>query len=341
MGRMNCTINIKMHRLKCHSCGCFKMEELSFTSSPTSRVTKAVERSIIELRKEMSIDALAKYFDLHWDTVKAIEKKYLKKKYKRIKLNHVKTIGVDEVYLGKKGYITIVRDLESGAVLYIGKGKSAESLTGFIRKIKQSKAQIQIIAVDLAPSFTSWIEEHFPNALIVYDHFHVIKLMNDKLHIIRRRTMHNLEDNDKKALKNRRWHFVKNQENLNPKAAQELEECKTIFDELSKAHYLKESLRNIYSLANSKSLADIAFNRWFQLAMETGIPEMKTMANTIKKHIDGILAYWQTGGLSSASMEGFNNKIGWLTRQAYGYRDEEFLILKIYDLPNLKTKKDL
>lgn len=341
MGRMHFALHIKMHRLKCHDCGCFRMEELSFISSPASRVTKAVERGIIELRKEMSIHALANYFDLHWDTVKTIEKRHLKKKYKSIKLNHVKTIGVDEVYLGKKGYLTIVRDLESGAVLYVGKGKNAQSLTGFIRKVKRSNAQIQTIAVDMAPSFTSWIQEHFPDALIVYDHFHVIKQMNDKLHNIRRRTMNNLEEVDKKALKNRRWHFIKNQENLNPKAAEELEKCKTIFDQLSKAHYLKESLRNIYSIADSKDLADIAFNRWCELAIETAIPEMKTMARTIKKHINGILAYWQTAGLSSAAMEGFNNKIGWLTRQAYGYRDEEYLILKIYDLPNLRTKKDL
>ena len=114
-----------------------------------------------------------------------------------------------------------------------------------------------------------------------------------------------------------------------------------LFSELSTAHFLKESLRSIYSLAGSKPTADIAFKRWHGLAMESKIPEMITMANTIKRHINGILAYWTTGGMTSASMEGFNNKIGWLTRQAYGYRDEEYLILKIYDLPNLKMTKAL
>jgi transposase len=77
------------------------------------------------------------------------------------------------------------------------------------------------------------------------------------------------------------------------------------------------------------------------LAKASEIPELITMANTIRRHIDGILAYWPTGGVTSASMKGFNNKIGWLTRQAYGYRDEEYLILKIYDLLNLKVAKEL
>ena len=65
------------------------------------------------------------------------------------------------------------------------------------------------------------------------------------------------------------------------------------------------------------------------------------MAKTIGKRIEGLLAFWKHDRLTSASQEGFNNKIGWLTRQAYGYRDEEFLHLKIYDLPNLYTRKEL
>lgn len=65
------------------------------------------------------------------------------------------------------------------------------------------------------------------------------------------------------------------------------------------------------------------------------------MAKTIRKRMDGLLAYWKYGGLTNASQEGFNNKIGWLTRQAYGYRDEEYLHLKIFDLPNLSTVRHL
>ena len=56
------------------------------------------------------------------------------------------------------------------------------------------------------------------------------------------------------------------------------------------------------------------------------------------KHLEGNLGYWKHGSLTNASQEEFNNKVGWLTRQAYGYRDEEYLYLKIYDLPHLTTK---
>ena len=205
------------------------MEQIGFTSDSTSRISRALERSIIELREHMTITAVANYFGLDWGTVKNVEKKHLEKKYKRISLKDVKAIGIDEVYMGEtlgdKGYLTIVRDLHSGAVLHVGKGKKGAALDEFARRVSRSRAKIEVVAVDLAPSFTAWIMMNFPDAEIVYDHFHVIKLMNDKLNAIRRRIMRSLKDYDKKALKNKRWHYVINKENLTPKAQEELEEC--------------------------------------------------------------------------------------------------------------------
>lgn len=345
VGSHNLILKVKMHRLRCKDCQAYRMEELPFTPGPHCRHSKAFERTVLELRREMSIKAIATYFNVHWTTVKDIEKKNLKKKYKTISLKDVTAIGIDEVYLGKslgdKGYLTIVRDLRSGAVLFVGKGKSSETLTPFLKRLKRSNASIEVVAVDMAPSFTAWIKENLSGATIVYDHFHVIKLINDKIDNIRRRTMRNLEEHEKKVLKNKRWHFMRNEENLSPQAKSELDECKAVFEELGISHYLKESLRKIYSIAEDRVTAELAFQRWHDLAVASEIPEMITLAKTFKRNIRGIIAYWETGGITSASMEGFNNKVGWLTRQAYGYRDEEFLILKIYDLPRLKMKSRL
>ncbi len=87
-------------------------------------------------------------------------------------------------------------------------------------------------------------------------------------------------------------------------------------------------------------MARVAFEDWCTLAIETGIPEMKTMAKTLTSHLDGIVAYWNEG-ITSAAMEGFNNKIRWLIRQAYGYHDQEYFKLKIFDLPKLRIVRQL
>lgn len=104
---------------------------------------------------------------------------------------------------------------------------------------------------------------------------------------------------------------------------------------------MKESLRHIYKLAPDVAAAELLFADWCAKADASAIPELVSMAKTIRTHIEGILAYWTCHKLTSAAMEGFNNKIRWLIRQAYGYRDDDYFVLKIYDLPNLKTERQL
>jgi len=90
----------------------------------------------------MSIKAVAEHTGMHWETVKNIEKEWLKKKYRRVSLGNVEYLGIDEVYLGKTpGFITVVRDLDSGNVLFIGKGKSGEALKPFENRVFLSEAR--------------------------------------------------------------------------------------------------------------------------------------------------------------------------------------------------------
>jgi transposase len=290
----------------------------------------------------MSISATSKFTGLHWETIKSIEKNWLKKTYKKVRLDDVSYLGIDEVYLGKKlGYITVVRDLDSGAVLFIGKGKGGDALKKFRNRIKRKRKQIKAVAIDMANSYTAWVSEVLPEADIVYDHFHVIKSMNDKLNTLRRKTMNELEDDQKAELKGKRFLFLRNEESLSDESQKKLGELRNRFEDLGIASAMKEYLRNIYKIAPGASIAKLAFEKWCCMADESGIACLKTMAKTIRKRINGLLAYWNHGCLTNASQEGFNNKIGWLTRQAYGYRDEEYLHLKIYDLPNLTTRRNL
>ncbi len=94
-GGMKVYFEVELHRIYCPRCQCLSVEELPFLSHPKARITKALERTIIELRPEMTIHAISNYFHLDWRIVKACEKHYLKRKFRRIKLKHVKIIGID------------------------------------------------------------------------------------------------------------------------------------------------------------------------------------------------------------------------------------------------------
>ena len=150
--------------------------------------------------------------------------------------------------------------------------------------------------MDMANAYYSWIWENFPQAHIVFDHIHVINLMNDKLDLVRRIIAAEMDDSQRKQLKGMRFVFLHN---------------------------------------------NIAFHRWCNLAEETGIPELKTKARTIRDKLDGIVTYWTFRHISNAKMERFNNKIWWLVKQAYGFRNREYFKLKIYQLPEISSEKSI
>lgn len=340
IGTKQTVFEVKIRRLRCCNCGVYRQEAIPCTPSPKAQYTKAMARAVVELRSKMCISDVGNFLGLHWGSVKDIEKKYLKKKFSRIRLKDVKVIGVDELYVGDK-YITIVRDLESGAVLHIGDGKGGDALKDFNRKLNSSKCKIRAIAMDLGPAYAAWAKEYLPDARIVYDHFHLIKLMNEKLDNLRRKTMNEADEEMKKQLKKKRFLFLKNEENLDDKTLLELENLKDLFKDLGVATFMKECLRKIYSIAPDEYMAKIALEYWCKLADQSGISCLEKMAKSIRKHMEGILAYWAESGLTNAGMEGFNNKVRWLIRQAYGYSDDEYFRLKIFDLPNIKLGKEL
>ena len=110
----------------------------------------------------------------------------------------------------------MVRDLDSGSVLFIGKGKGGDALEPFKRPLRSKAEQIEAVTIDMSNAYAAWLAEVLPNTEIVYDHFHVIKLMNERMDRLRRKTMNQLEDQQKKELKGKRYLFLRNQENLKP-----------------------------------------------------------------------------------------------------------------------------
>ena len=104
---------------------------------------------------------------------------------------------------------------------------------------------------------------------------------------------------------------------------------------------MKEHLRGIYSFAQYEYGARLLLEDWCATARLTKVPELESMAKTIEDHMEGILGYWRHGKACNSGAEGFNNKVRWLVKQAYGLRDREYFRLKIYALPDTETTRSL
>jgi transposase len=358
IGMQEVYVELDIYRANCKNCKSRETEQIDFLSHKKARISKALERMLCDLRTEMTINGIERKYNIDWRTIKNCEKEYLKKKHKKPRLKYVTAIGIDEIYVCPKTrkYITIVRDLNTGAVLFIGEGRNKKTLEPFTKSLKHSKANIQTIAMDMSGPFKSWAKEFLPNAEIVFDHFHVIKLMNDKVNAVRILTMKELNEKLKEELTNnddllsktkelqehltgQKYLFLKAEERLKKDKLEKLISLREMFGDLGEISLMKEYLRGIYSNVSDPLIAEGALIDWCEIADVSSIKGLHQMAKTIRNHMAGIVAFWSTSGITNASMEGFNCKIRCLIKQAYGYRDMEYFYLKIFDLPARKIKQ--
>ena len=203
-------IRFSAHRIYCRDCGERSYEEFKFLPGSKSHITGQLARTLVALRSEMSIKAISDYFDIPWDVVKNVEKAQLAKDCAKIPLNKVTALGIDETCAFRHAksdgkYVTVVRDLETGEVPYVGDGKGVKALEGFIERIRRWRRRIRYVCMDMSNAYAKWGLENLPDAGIVFDHFHVVKAMNDRLDKIRRRTMAKADEELKKVVKGNRY----------------------------------------------------------------------------------------------------------------------------------------
>ena len=174
------------------------------------------------------------------------------------------------------------------------------------------------------------VTDHLPDAAVVFDWFHIVKLLNDKLSQLRRDLYREATDPlQRDVLKGTRWLLLKRSENLD-EGRNELERLRAALklnESLATAYYLKEDLRLLWE-EPTKQAASRFLDEWIRMAEATGIRVLKTFARTLARYRSGLLA-WYDHPISTGPLEGTNNKIKTLKRQAYGFRDQEYFKLKI------------
>jgi transposase len=330
IGKRTTTIAFAIPRVACQTCGLIRQVKLDF-ADPRRTYTKPFERYVLELSQHMTILDVARHLNVSWDVVKDIQKRDLSRRYAKPKLNHLRQIAIDEIAVAKgHRYLTIVLDLQSGAVVFVGNGKGGDALKPFWKRLRRCQAEIEAVAIDMSPAYIDAISTFLPNAKIVFDHFHVIKLFNEKLSQLRRDLYREATDTlQKKVLKGTRWLLLKNPENLDDQLDERrrLQDALSLNQSLATAYYLKEDLRQFWGQAD-KTIATAFLQGWIRRAASSGIKILQQLSKTIAAHRSGLLAYYDFR-ISTGPLEGTNNKIKTLKRQAFGFRDQEFFKLKI------------
>jgi transposase len=275
----------------------------------------------VDLARFMTLADIAGWLLLSWDTVKTVVQRRLEKDYQRIGYRKVHANASDELYLGRaRKYITLVIDLESGRIIWVGQGRGSQALREFWRRFKLSGARLKAVAMDMSGAYAASVRTHAPHAIVTFDRFHVIKLMNERLDDLRRELAREAQDHDaKEAIKGLRWLLLHRHDNLERDAARRLKRSLALNEPLQCAYLLKEELAELWEQRDGREAWGF-LREWCAKAKASGIRQLQAMSVTLLRHAKGVLSYYKTG-LTSGKMEGINRKIRGLLSSAFGFRD--------------------
>jgi transposase len=222
-----------------------------------------------------------------------------------------------------------VLDLETGRIVWVGKGRTEATLASFFDELTpEQRKSIVAVASDMAAGFRNAVEKACPQAAQVYDLFHIVaKYSREVVDVVRNQEANKQDEEGRKLIKGSRYLLLKNDSNLKEPQREALRELLDANETLNTVYVLKDQFKEIWRHTDTAS-ASRALGHWCTLAEQSGISALATFGRNLRKHEKGIVNH-ALYPIHTGRLEGINNKIKVIKRQAYGFRDDDYFILKI------------
>lgn len=301
-------------------------------ATPGARHTKAFDLAVASLVQVADKSSAMRMFGITWPTVGRIVDRVVQARLSKDRLKGLEFIAVDETSF-KRGhrYLTVVMDMMTGRVVWIGEGKSERTLSAFFAELGDERSgKIQAVAMDMSEAYRNAVEAHAKNASIIYDRYHVVKLLLDAIDEIRREEVRKLTGDQRKSLKNTRYALLRNPKRyLGKKDRAAVARVQRTNRKLARAYELRCDFEDLWELRDPDDAREFLM-KWTQAALRSRRDPLRRFARTVRKHLEGILGYFRFWGATSGIVEGTNNKIKLAIHRAFGFHSVEALMAMVY-----------
>jgi len=318
-------------RVRCPTCGP-KIEQLDWLDS-YARFTRRLGESVTRLCALLPLKQVAEYYNLHWETVKRLDKEHLQRTLGPPDLSGLEVIAMDEFAIQKgHRYATVIVEPYTKRVLWVGRGRGCADVRPFFEQLGAAgRTRLKAVVMDMNPAYEEAVRRQCPQAEVVYDLFHVVaKYGREVIDRVRVDEANRLRDDRpaRQVIKGARWLLLRNAENLSNETDRvRLSELLAANRKLATVYVLKDDLKALWDYRH-EGYAWRFWRAWFGRAIRSRIEPLKTFARRLKERIDGVLAHCRWP-LHTSLLEGINNKIKVMKRMAYGFRDDDYFFLKI------------
>lgn len=290
---------------------------------PESGFTLMFEAFVMALAKEMPVSAVAELVAEHDTRLWRVVRHYVGQAHGQQDWSGVEVVAIDETST-RKGhrYATVVVELDAekeqaARLLYMTPERSAASVGQFVEEMPAHGAtakQVRLAAIDMSAAYQKGVKEHLPQAQMVFDRFHVMQLAGQAVDEVRKELRSQGAD-----VKGALWALRGNAGGLSQQQRKLRQELCARHKELGRAMALRENLQDTWQWPGAAS-AQLHLKDWCSWAVRSRLPAFRRLAQTIKDHWEGILAYYPHR-ITSAAIESINSIIQTARRRARGFRN--------------------
>jgi len=326
----SCLIEFAARRFFCFGCQCPFREELAWLPRH-SRLTARYADYVFEQCRRTSLQAVHLAEQLGY---KSVERLYYERAQEKTQVPErvlVRQLGIDEIALlkGHDAFVLVLCDLERGCILDLLPDRKKETLMAYFADwTDEQREAVREVAMDLWEPYAQAVEACLPQARIIADRFHVMKLLNDQVTTARRQIQREATEEVRCVLKGCRWLLVRNEGDLSQEQKERLQAMFVAAPQLGELHRLKERFRAIFAEPISREFANWRLFGWITEVERSGLAALATFVGTLRRRLSHILNYFPAR-LSSGRVEGLNAKINLIKRCGYGFRNFAHFALRV------------
>ena len=294
-------------------------------AEPHARFTVLFERFAIEVLSHTHIQAGRQILRISWDEAWHVMERAVQRGLRRKPERIIAQLGVDEKSAGSgQDYVTVVCDLERATVEEVTEGNNCRSLQIYFEGLTDEQREgIEVVSMDMAGGYINAVSESLPEGRekIVFDRFHIMKLMNEAVDKVRREEHKRLTRAGSSILTGTKFLWLYAREKLPSRYWEQFSSLKAAGLKTARAWAIKETLRELWRY-RSLAWAEKFWKRWYFWATHSRLAPVKKIANTLKTHLYGILTY-SKHRVTNATTEGINSMIETLRKAACGFRNKQ------------------
>lgn len=281
--------------------------------------TLLFEALVLCLCREMPFSAVARLTGESWHRVSAIAERYVDLALAAADFSGIEELAIDETSKARgHDYVTIAADPARRAAIFVTETREADAVARLAQDLRAhgaDPASIRAVSIDMSPAYIKGVKEHFPEATMTFDKFHVIAHASHALDLTRR-----AEQKRDPDLKGLRWTLLKDRKRLSASKQDDLDDllAHLTTKRTARAWQYREDLREILNRKQINVMRAMLW-QWCTNVMRSKVEPMKEVAKMIRNHLEGIVA-WARHRLTNGFLEALNGLFQSAKRKARGYK---------------------